>query len=102
MQQIQREVNDFVTEHELQTDPTSRLLDLVSEVGEVAKAVLKGSDYGKKDFDPDREKWAEEVGDVLFSLICLANSTSVDLDSALQGVLNKYRERITMKSDAGS
>lgn len=102
MQQIQREVNDFVTKYELDTDPASRVLDLISEVGEVAKEVLKGSHYGKKTFTPQGEKWVEELGDVLFSLICLANSTDVDLDSALQGVVNKYRERINMRGDAGS
>ena len=102
MEQIQREINEFVTEYELDTDPTSRVLDLVSEVGEVAKEVLKGSSYGKKDFAPEREKWVEELGDVLFSLICLANSSNVNLDFALQSVVNKYRDRINMRGDAGS
>lgn len=102
MKEIQRNVNEFVTEHQLHTDPTSRLLDLVSEVGEVAKEVLKGSHYGQTEFMLDRKKWTEEVGDVLFSLVCLANSTDVDLESALQDVLDKYRERLKSKGDAGS
>jgi NTP pyrophosphatase (non-canonical NTP hydrolase) len=102
MKDAQRRVNEFVTQYQLHTDVASRVLDLVSEVGEVAKEVLKGSEYGNIAFSPDRDKWTEEVGDVLFSLICLANATDLDLQSSLEGVLGKYRKRLDMKGDAGS
>ena len=34
-----------------------------------------------------------QLGDVLFVIISLANSQGIDLDAALEGVLNKYRLR---------
>lgn len=48
MQDIQEKVQKFCDEHNLNTSPQSRLIDTVSELGEVAKELLVGSDYGKK------------------------------------------------------
>ena len=38
----------------------------------------------------------------LFALVCLANSTGVDLEVALDGTLEKYRQRLALGGDAGS
>lgn len=98
---IQQEVALFVTANRLEIMVPARVLDLVSEVGEVGKEVLKGSDYGHAAFEPTGA-WASELGDVLFSLICIANTTGVDLAEALQTVLTKYEERLAHKGEAGS
>jgi NTP pyrophosphatase (non-canonical NTP hydrolase) len=99
--EMQQQIADFVQKHKLNTTVEARVLDLVSEVGEVAKEVLKGNDYGKTDFSPTAE-WSSELADAFFSLICIANSTGVDLDSALSSVLQKYEKRLAEKGDAGS
>ena len=46
MEKAQKRVKDFMGEQGLSFSPEARMLDLVSEVGELAKEVLKGSDYG--------------------------------------------------------
>jgi NTP pyrophosphatase (non-canonical NTP hydrolase) len=97
----QQRVAAFVAEHKLETETASRLLDLLSELGEVAKEILKGSDYGKKDFSPTPD-WESELADTFFSLICLANATGVDLDTALSAALQKYQDRLSSRGDAGS
>ena len=91
----------FVETHKLETSVLPRVLDLVTEVGELAKEVLTTTDYGRTPFRPS-ESWREELGDVFFALVCLANSTDVDLENALQQALDKYRERLAQKGDAGS
>lgn len=98
---LQQRVADFVAAHDLAAQVESRLLDLVSEVGEAAKEALKGSDYGRQTFRPTAA-WAEELGDVLFSLICVANSTGVDLAAALETALAKYTRRLAQQGEAGS
>ena len=80
---IQRTVAEFVKANELSTDVPSRVLDLVSEIGELSKILLRGTGYGTTGFRPS-EEWVEELGDVLFSLICVANSTGVDLETSLR------------------
>ncbi|PYE50466.1 MazG nucleotide pyrophosphohydrolase domain-containing protein [Deinococcus yavapaiensis] len=97
----QRHIYDFVRSHGLVADPTARLLDLASEVGEVAKELLKATHYGVAPFTPSAA-WAEELGDVYFSLLCLADATDVDLDEALDRVLAKYAHRLAERGDASS
>ena len=98
---LQRKVSNIVKKNELETNLETRLLDLVSELGELSKESLKSSDYGKEEFKYTDE-WVNELGDVLFSLICVANNTNVDLETALNKALNKYKRRINKKGDIGS
>ena len=44
----------------------------------------------------------EELGDLLFSLLALANTLNVDLEKALEESLEKYRQRIAKKGHPGS
>ena len=56
---------------------------LMEEVGEVARIMAR--QYGEQSFkQSDKEvDLADEMADVLFVLICLANQTGIDLTSAL-------------------
>ena len=62
---------------------------LTEEVGEVARIIARR--YGEQSEKPsDAEKvLADELADVLFVLICLANQTGVDLEGALKKNLEK-------------
>lgn len=62
---------------------------LMEEVGEVARIMAR--QYGEQSFkksDKDIDL-AEEMADVLFVLICLANQTGIDLTKALEKNLEK-------------
>lgn len=62
---------------------------LTEEVGEVARIISRK--YGEQSFkesDKDKEL-SEELADVLFVLICLANQTGTDLTEALKKNLEK-------------
>jgi NTP pyrophosphatase (non-canonical NTP hydrolase) len=101
MNAAQLAVADFVQRHGLYTDVERRLLDLVSEVGELAKEVLKSTQYGRA-HGALTPNWQVELGDVLFSLLCLGNATEVDMDSALHEALEKYEQRLAAHGSAGS
>ena len=66
---------------------------LMEEVGEVARIMARK--YGEQSFKPsDKEvDLADEMADVLFVLICLANQTGIDLTAALQKNLDKKTKR---------
>lgn len=70
---------------------------LMEEVGEVAR--LMSRLYGDQSFkNPElaasaRTDLADEMADVLFVLICLANQTGVDLSEALEKNLDKKTKR---------
>lgn len=98
---LQKKVAEFVKVHNIETSVENRLLDLVSEIGEVAKEALKGNNYGKSKF-VKTEAWDEEIGDVLFAIICLANVTETCLERALLNVLKKYEERANISGALSS
>jgi len=62
---------------------------LTEEVGEVARIIAR--QYGEQSFkESDKDKvLADELADVLFVVICLANQTGIDLTEALQRNLAK-------------
>ena len=66
---------------------------LTEEVGEVARIIAR--QYGEQSFkESDRDQvLADELADVLFVVICLANQTGVDLTEALQRNLEKKTQR---------
>jgi len=98
---LQQQVLEFVKDNELEAEVETRLLDLTSEVGEVAKEALKGSNYGEEEFAAT-DNWADELGDVLFALICVANKTGVDLETALNKALTKYQNRFNETGEISS
>ena len=97
----QERVSTFTDLHGLRAGAEARLLDLMSEVGEVAKDALKATRYGEEPSHV-RDEWHEELADVFFSLISLANATGVNLDTALEAALAKYQDRLGRRGDAGS
>lgn len=97
----QERVAAFVDMHALRAGAEARLIDLVSEVGELAREALKSTRYGEEPFAVT-DAWSDELADVFFSLVCLANATNVDMDAALDRALAKYRERLATRGDAGS
>ena len=97
----QRRVTDFARQHDLLHDPTTHALDLVSEVGEVAKEVLLSTDYGRRASQP-RPRLADELGDVLYSLLTLAEACGVDAGDALDAALEKYEHRLAERGEPGS
>ncbi len=66
---------------------------LTEEVGEVARIMARK--YGEQSFkesDKDKEL-SDELADVLFVLICIANQTGVNLEEALKKNLEKKNNR---------
>ncbi len=100
MLEIQNKVKEFCEQNNLTGNAETRLLDTVSELGEVAKEILKSTSYGKQPFKKS-EKLEEELGDLFFSLLTFANEVGVDLNEALQNVLEKYEARLK-RGGAGS
>ena len=71
----------------------TNLAQLVEEVGEVARILSRT--YGDQSSKPGEGagSLADELADVMFVLICLANQTGVDLQAALEQNLAKKTKR---------
>lgn len=66
---------------------------LMEEVGELARIMAR--EYGEQSWKPGAEKedLGDEMADVLFVLICLANQTGVNLEEAMLKNLEKKTKR---------
>ncbi len=72
--------------------PLLMLARLSEEVGEVARVLAHA--HGKKPKPGEAAgELDEELGDLLFVLISMANSHGIDLEQAFLGVMQKYQER---------
>ncbi len=67
----------------------TNMAQLTEEVGEVARIIARRyGEQSEKESDKNKDL-GDELADVLFVLICLANQTGVDLESALKRNLEK-------------
>ena len=65
---------------------------LTEEVGELARVIARK--YGDQSFKSgEKDNLEEELADVMWVLICIANQTGVDLTSALQKSIEKKTKR---------
>lgn len=85
LQQAQQQVDQWIqTTGVRYFSELTNMAILTEEVGEVARIMARK--YGDQSFKQnDREKnLADEMADVLWVLICLANQTGIDLTDALE------------------
>jgi len=80
--------------------PLAALARLFEECGELARAV--NQTYGPKPVKPGESAASldEELGDVLYITLALANYLGLDAAEALQGALARSRKRATQRGDA--
>ncbi len=73
-------------------DPMTNMALLAEEVGEVARVMARtyGEQSRKKQ---DKQDLGEELGDVLFVVLCLANQTGTDLQAAFDKKFEKRTKR---------
>ena len=73
--------------------PLTNMAQLTEEVGEVARIISRK--YGEQSEKPsdDGKDLGDELADVLWVVICLANQTGVDLTTAFQRNLEKKTQR---------
>lgn len=94
MKDLQKEVDEYIGQFkEGYFSPLAMMARLTEEMGELAREI--NHTYGekpKKDSEKEK-KIEEEAGDILFVLICLANSLQIDLEEAHNLVMKKFTTR---------
>ena len=94
IEQAQQTVDRWITTTGVRYfNELTNLAMLTEEVGEVARIIART--YGEQSFKASdtHKELSDELADVLFVLICLANQTGVNLTEALQKNIAKKTER---------
>ncbi len=94
LQTYQKQIDEGLQQYEKPYwDPLSQLARMIEEVGEVSRILNhKYGDKPKKDTE-EHEDLADELADVIYTAICLANAEGIELDPALQKAINKLSTR---------
>ena len=91
---LQKKVDDWINKYGVRYfNELTNMAQLTEEVGEVARIISRV--YGEQ--SPKKNEkindLGEELADVLFVLLCLANQTGIDLEKAFEEKLNKKTKR---------
>ena len=96
--QAQKVVDDWINEYGVRyfNELTTPVI-LMEEVGEVARIVARqDGEQSEKESDANKNL-ADELADVLFVLICLANQTGIDLEQAFTRNLEMKTKRDALR-----
>ena len=104
LKSLQKEVDDYIGQYREGYFPPFELLARMSEeLGELAREVQHVYGVKKKKSTEAQKSMAEELGDLLFVLICFANAENIDMQNAHDRVMEKFkvrdRDRWTIKEE---
>lgn len=93
LEELQRRVDAWIREYGVRYfGELTNMAILTEEVGELARVMARR--YGDQSFkEGERDDLADEMADVLWVLVCLANQTGVDLTAAVEANFAKKTRR---------
>ena len=93
IKELQERVDAWIREYGVRYfSELTNMACLTEEVGELARVMARK--YGDQSFKAgEKENLADEMADVLWVLVCLANQTGVNLTEALQKSIEKKTRR---------
>ncbi|MBQ8656287.1 MAG: nucleotide pyrophosphohydrolase [Prevotella sp.] len=97
IKQAQQQVDEWIHQYGVRYfSELTNMACLTEEVGELARVMART--YGDQSFKAgERENLGEEMADVLWVLICLANQTGVDLTAEFQKSMEKKTQRDSLR-----
>jgi NTP pyrophosphatase (non-canonical NTP hydrolase) len=94
IKELQKSVDDWIKQYGVRYfNELTNMAILTEEVGELARIIARK--YGEQSFKKGEEKAdiADEIVDVLWVLVCIANQTGVNLEEALEKNFQKKTNR---------
>ncbi|WKA53348.1 nucleotide pyrophosphohydrolase [Planococcus shixiaomingii] len=94
LNELQREVDQYIGQFkEGYFSPMELMARMTEELGELSREVMHEYGPKKKKASEEDGTIANEMGDILFVLICMANSMNIDLEQAHDRVMQKFNTR---------
>ncbi|MCX2680422.1 nucleotide pyrophosphohydrolase [Galbibacter sp. EGI 63066] len=94
IENAQLEVDKWIKEHGVRYfNELTNMAQLTEEVGEVARIIARRyGEQSEKESDKDKDL-GEELADVVFVVLCLANQTGIDLQAAFEKKMDEKAKR---------
>ncbi|PUB10317.1 nucleotide pyrophosphohydrolase [Paenisporosarcina sp. OV554] len=94
IQTLQKEVDEYIGQFkEGYFPPFEMLARMTEELGELSREVQHVHGTKKKKSTEAQKSMEEELGDLLFVLICFANAEKIDMQKAHDRVMDKFSTR---------
>lgn len=93
MQNTVKNFNNNRKCHQKEVPTFARILNIQSELGELSKSYLEETSYGTKEFSLTAD-FKEEFGDVLYTLLSLADELNLSCEECLSLTLEKLESRM--------
>jgi NTP pyrophosphatase (non-canonical NTP hydrolase) len=91
--EIQEKVDKWIIDHGGYWPPLSMICAVMEELGELAKEVNSYEGFKPKKPGKKESNLGEELADLLFSIICIANHFKIDLSTEFDKIIIKYNRR---------
>ena len=93
LDEIQQTVNDWIQENSGYWSPLGMLAAVTEELGELSREILHLTSIKPKKTGEPEKAIESELGDLLYAIICIANSYNISLDQAIAISMEKYQLR---------
>lgn len=93
MKDFQKRIDDWILKHGGYWSPLAMLASIMEELGELSREINHLEGIKPKKNSERESNLGEELGDILYSIICLANYYQIDLSIHLNKVMKKYDQR---------
>jgi NTP pyrophosphatase (non-canonical NTP hydrolase) len=90
----QKSVDRWINQYKIgYFKPLEILARLTEEVGELAREINHRFGSKKKKSSEKKQEVGDEIADIFFTLICLANSLNINLDKSFEKMMKKLNTR---------
>ena len=93
LKELQQEVDDWIINHGGYWPPLAMLSAIMEELGELARELNYIEGFKPKKTKERKVELGQELADLLFSLLCIANYYKINLNNEFNKILKKYSER---------
>jgi len=90
---MQKEIHEWISQYGDYWPPLSMMARFTEETGELAREINHA--YGTKKRKPEEQikSIQSEMGDLLITLFCIANSLNIDMNEVYKETMNKLDKR---------
>lgn len=94
LKKIQKDTDEWMSQFVAgYWEPHAQFTRLVEEVGELAREINHVYGPKKKKLTEKNKEIGDEIADIMFTLVCIANRLEIDLDDSWNKMMNKLRDR---------
>ncbi|MHA1149252.1 MAG: nucleotide pyrophosphohydrolase [Promethearchaeota archaeon] len=94
---FQQKINNWIQKHGGYWSPLAMLASVTEELGELAREINHLEGFKPKKTSESEVRIGEELADLVFSIICIANYYDINLTRELERVIAKFSSRDALR-----